>query len=113
MNKMVRLFSVIVLISMFSSCATIFSKSSYPVTFGSDPAGTTISVTNREHVEIFMGKTPCAVKLKAGSKFFSREQYAIKFSRPGYDDKIVPINFKINAWYFGNLLLGGVIGMLI
>ncbi len=113
MSKMVRLFFVLVLITMFSSCASIVSKSSYPVSFSSDPVGTTISVTNREHVEIFKGVTPCAVKLKAGSKFFSREQYAIKFLRPGFDDRIVPINFKVNGWYFGNILLGGVIGMLI
>lgn len=26
---------------------------------------------------------------------------------------IVPVNYKLNGWYFGNLLLGGVIGMLI
>jgi hypothetical protein len=24
--------------------------------------------------------------------------------------KIVPINFKINGWYFGNVLIGGLIG---
>jgi hypothetical protein len=113
MSKISRLFSVLFLIAMFSSCATIVSRSTYPVTFGSDPGGTTITVTNREHVDIFKGVTPCAVKLKAGSKFFSKEQYTVKFSRPGYEDKIVPINFKINAWYFGNLLIGGVIGMLI
>lgn len=96
-----------------SSCATIVSKSSYPVTFGSSPAGTTVTVTNREHVEVFKGKTPCAVKLKAGSKFFSKEQYTLKFSRSGYEDRIVPINFKINGWYFGNILIGGAIGMLV
>ena len=113
MNKAFYIFSVLVLLSVFSSCATIVSKSSYPVSFGSEPAGTTITVTNREHVDVFKGKTPCAVKLKAGSKFFSKEQYTVKFSRLGYEDRVVPINFKINGWYFGNLLIGGVIGMLI
>src|SRR5690242_17319285 len=104
MCRSAHLFSVLCLIAIFSSCATIVSKSSYPVTFSSEPVGATITVTNREHVEVFKGKTPCAIKLKAGSKFFSREQYALKFSRPGYDDKIVPVNFKINGWYFGNIV---------
>jgi len=113
MSTIVRLCTVFLLIALLSSCATIVSKSSYPVSFGSDPAGTTVSVTNREHVEVFRGKTPCAVKLKAGSKFFAKEQYTVKFSRKGYDDRIMPINFKLNAWYFGNLLIGGVIGMLV
>jgi hypothetical protein len=113
MSKAFHLFSILFSIAVFSSCATIVSKSSYPVSFGSSPAGTTVTVTNREHVEVFKGKTPCAVKLKAGSRFFSKEQYTLKFSRPGYEDKVVPINFKINGWYFGNVLIGGVIGMLI
>ena len=33
-------------------------------------------------------------------------------SSPGYDEKIVTIDFKLNGWYFGNLLIGGVLGML-
>jgi hypothetical protein len=30
-----------------------------------------------------------------------------------YDNKTVPVQFKLDGWYFGNILLGGVIGMLI
>ncbi|MEA4868986.1 MAG: hypothetical protein VB097_10905 [Rikenellaceae bacterium] len=37
----------------------------------------------------------------------------MRFSSPGYDEKIVPITFKIDGWYFGNILIGGVLGMLI
>ena len=62
---------------------------------------------------IYLGKTPAKVKLKAGAGFFSRAEYQVKFSSPGYDDKIVPVNFKVDGWYFGNLFLGGVLGMLI
>lgn len=32
---------------------------------------------------------------------------------PGYDDKVVPVLFDLDGWYFGNILLGGIIGMLI
>jgi hypothetical protein len=31
----------------------------------------------------------------------------------GYEEKIIPVNFKLNGWYFGNILIGGLLGMLI
>ena len=35
------------------------------------------------------------------------------FTKNGYDTKTVPEELKLNGRYFGNLLLGGVIGTLI
>lgn len=29
----------------------------------------------------------------------------------GFEDKVVPINTTINGWYFGNILIGGAIGL--
>jgi hypothetical protein len=100
-------------ILLFSSCASIVSKSTYPLSINSTPSGAKISITDSKGTEIYLGNTPAVVKLKAGAGFFSRAEYQVKFSNPGYDDKIVPILFKIDGWYFGNILLGGVIGMLI
>lgn len=37
----------------------------------------------------------------------------MKLSNPGYDDKVIPITFSIDGWYFGNILIGGLIGLLI
>lgn len=37
----------------------------------------------------------------------------MRFSSPGYEEKVVPVIFELDGWYFGNILLGGVIGMLI
>jgi hypothetical protein len=98
---------------LFSSCASIVSKSTYPLSINSTPSGATISITDSKGKEIYLGNTPAVVELKAGAGFFSRAEYLVKFSSPGYDVKIVPVLFKIDGWYFGNILLGGVIGMLI
>lgn len=98
---------------LFSSCASILSKSIYPLSINSNPNNAKVSITDKKGKEIYLGNTPARVKLKAGAGFFSKAEYQVKFSSPGYKDKIVPINFKIDGWYFGNLLLGGVIGMLI
>jgi len=100
-------------IILLSSCATIVSKSTYPLSIESEPNNAKVSITDKSGKEIFLGNTPATVKLKAGSGFFTRAEYQVKFSSPGCDDKVVPVTFKIDGWYFGNILFGGLIGMLI
>jgi hypothetical protein len=98
---------------LFSSCATIFGKSSYPFTVTTDPAGADVIITNKKGKEIFKGKSPATVTLKSGAGYFSRAEYQVKLNSPGFQEHILPVNFKMNGWYFGNLLIGGVLGMLI
>lgn len=104
---------MMVSIFLFSSCASILSKSTYPLSINSNPSNAKISITDKKGKEIYLGNTPATVKLKAGAGFFSKAEYQVKFSSPGYDEKIVPITFKLDGWYFGNLFLGGFLGMLI
>jgi len=111
-NKItILLFTGVILI--FSSCASIVSKSSYPISINSTPSEANISITNKKGIEIFSGNTPATLKLNSGSGFFGKAQYQVTFSKNGYDSKTVPVDFKLDGWYFGNLLVGGVIGMLI
>jgi len=115
MNKMYLKMTAIMMASvfLFSSCASIVSKSTYPLSINSSPSNAKVSITDKKGKEIYLGNTPATVKLKAGAGFFSKAEYQVKLTSPGYDDKIVPITFKLDGWYFGNLLLGGVLGMLI
>jgi hypothetical protein len=115
MNKMNLKMTAIIMASvfLFSSCASIVSKSTYPLSINSSPSNAKVSITDKKGKEIYLGNTPATVKLKAGTGFFSKAEYQVKFSSPGYDDKIVPITFMLDGWYFGNLFLGGVLGMLI
>lgn len=101
------------LVFLLSSCASIVSDSTYSLSINSSPSKAKVSITDKKGKEIFLGNTPATVKLKAGSGFFSKAEYQVKFSSTGYDDKIIPITCKLDGWYFGNLLLGGVLGMLI
>jgi hypothetical protein len=107
--------SVILIASvfLFSSCASIITQSRYPLSISSNPSNAKVIITDKKGKEVFLGNTPTTVKLQAGDGFFSRAEYQVKFSSPGYDDKIVPVTFKLDGWYFGNILLGGLIGMLI
>lgn len=99
--------------SLMSGCATIVSHSRWPVAISSSPVGAAITVTNRRGSEVYTGTTPAAVVLKSGSSFFKREIYKIDFKMPGYSTKTATLEADVNGWYFGNLLFGGAIGMLI
>ena len=96
-----------------SGCASIVSHSRWPVAVSSAPAGATVSIVNRRGQEVFSGVTPAAVQLKSGSSFFNREKYTLKFTMPGYDPKTAQLEADVNGWYFGNIVFGGFIGLLI
>ncbi|MGZ8556938.1 MAG: hypothetical protein ACXWWC_01325 [Chitinophagaceae bacterium] len=98
---------------LFSGCATIVSKTSYRVYIHTDPPRATVTITNKKGREVFKGASPATVKLNSGAGYFSKGEYQVKISLVGFEEKIVPINFKLNNWYFGNLLIGGVLGLLI
>lgn len=97
----------------FSSCASIFTKSSYPVAIDSTPQGATITVTNKKGKDVFIGETPAIIKLKSSAGFFSKAEYTVRISLPGYQEHVATIGADIEGWYFANILLGGLIGMLI
>ena len=98
---------------LFSSCAFIVRKISYPILISSTPSEAKIVIKDKKGIEIFSGLTPAAVKLKAGSGFFGKARYQVIFTKDGFIKKTVPVEFKIDGWYFGNILLGGLFGMLI
>lgn len=105
--------SLLVLPLLFSNCASIVSRTSYPVHIQSSPEGATVSITDKKSKEVFRGHSPATVTLKSGAGYFARAEYQVKISAPGYADQIIPVNYRLNGWYFGNLLLGGWLGMLI
>ena len=98
---------------LFSSCATIFGKSIYPVSINTNPTGATVSITDKKNREIYNGTTPATVTLKSSAGYFSKAEYQVKLSLPGYNEKTIPVVCSLNGWYFGNILIGGLIGMLI
>lgn len=96
-----------------SSCASIVSHSRWPVAVSSTPIGATVSIVNRRGSEVYSGITPAAVSLKSGSSYFNREKYTLKFTMPGYETKTTMLEADLNGWYFGNLFIGGALGMLV
>jgi hypothetical protein len=96
-----------------SGCASIVSKTSYQVPINSDPKGAKITITDFKGRQVHSAETPTTVHLRAGAGYFKKAGYLVKFELEGYDTKTVPVTFDINGWYFGNVLFGGLVGMLI
>lgn len=113
MSNCTRLIAIISTAFIFSACATIVSHTNWPLAVQSDPSGAHVVITNRKGAQVFEGKTPTAMKLKSGSAFFSKESYVVTLTMNGYEPKKINVECKLNGWYIGNILFGGVIGFLI
>lgn len=106
-------FLLVVAAVVLAGCASIVSKSEYPVAITSNPIGADFVVKRDNGVPVASGVTPATIVLPASEGYFQPAKYSIEFRRKGAV-QTVPLTAKIDGWYFGNLLFGGVIiGMLI
>ncbi len=119
MKNLYKLVTLMSLAIFSTGCATIVSKSEYPVTIKSTPKGATYSIENRNGEEVANGVTPDTVTLKASAGYFKGEKYKITFTLPSKGKKasrkkVVELNSSVDGWYLGgNLLFGGIPGYLI
>lgn len=96
-----------------TGCASILSDSDYPVTIKSNPAGANFTVTDEAGLDVHSGVTPDTVTLAASDGFFSSASYTIKYQMAGYHEQSFQLRSGMDGWYIGNILVGGLIGMLI
>ena len=101
------------LISSLSGCASIFSESKYQVQVTSTPPGAGFEIKDRYGKSIYNGITPQTVKLDAGAKYFRGQHYYITYQKDGYNTGTSEVDSGIDGWYWPNILIGGVLGMLI
>jgi uncharacterized protein (DUF2147 family) len=96
-----------------TGCSSIVSKSDYAVAINSTPGGSSFEITNRAGQKIESGVTPSTVTLKSSAGYFKGETYTLTLNKEGFSEKTYTISSSVDGWYFGNILLGGLIGMLI
>jgi len=113
MKKTVLLVLTVVMLVSFTSCATVASESKYPVTITSNPNEAKITISDNNNRVVYQGQTPAVVSLEASNDFFQKASYTIRFEKAGFDDSIYTLTSTLDDWYWGNLLIGGVLGMVI
>lgn len=94
------------------ACASIVSDSMYPVAITSTPSGASYQIANEDGLVVRSGVTPDHVILKAGAGYFDGETYKVTYQKDGYAGNSAVLNSGIDGWYWGNIALGGLIGML-
>lgn len=68
----------------------------------SEPTGATVTVNGTTYT------TPATVQLDRKASF-----YEIKVEMPGFEPQIVTLYKTVNGWVFGNIVLGGIIGIIV
>jgi hypothetical protein len=102
--------------SLFAGgCASIVHGGNREISIATQPPGATASVrkSGGDITDIVaVEKTPCTVSLDPKKSYFSGQSYTLRLEMPGYKVTEVELTPKMSGWYWGNLLVGGLIGML-
>jgi len=113
MKNIIKSTGILVLLVFLTGCASILSKSMYPVTINSHPSEANIIIKDERGLQIYKGQTPATITLTAGEAYFHAKSYTVTFSKPGYEEQTAVIKAGLDGWYIGNILFGGLIGVLI
>jgi hypothetical protein len=96
-----------------SGCATIVHSGPRTIPVASTPAGAKVSIYDRENTLVMTNTTPFVASLEPKYGYFKGQTYRLVFEMPGYAPAELKIDASLSGWYFGNLVFGGLIGMLI
>lgn len=102
--------AVIMIVGMFLlflDCATIIHGTKQNVSIDSNPPQAEVIVQTTGGVVYSSGKTPLSVRLKR------KQEYDVIIKLAGYQDARVHISKDFDPWVIGNLLCGGVIGLIV
>jgi hypothetical protein len=93
---------------LLCNCASIVSKSDYPVTITSTkPTKVTVKNTSTNSI-VHAGTTPTTVTLSASAGYFQPAKYEIKSP-----NSTQSLGATMDPWYAGNILFGGIIGVFV
>jgi len=84
---------------VMSSCSSIMSGTTQKVTITSNINGCDIRINGNS-----VGKTPTTVRIKR------EDRMHLIVTKSGYEDYNTTMETKLDPWFWGNIILGGVIG---
>jgi uncharacterized protein YceK len=111
--KVLRQSVIVLLCLVCTGCASIVSKTKYPVLINTEPSAAKIEVKDQDGVVRFAGTSPATALLDSGHSYFTRARYTVTASKDGYTTSSLPLNTSMNGWYWGNIVFGGLIGLFI
>lgn len=112
---MSRFVSALVIGASFLSggCASIVHSGPRSIPVASTPPGAKVSIYDRDNAIVSTHTTPFTAKLSSKYGYFKGQNYRLVFEMSGYAPAEVNLESSVSGWYFGYLLLGGLLGMLV
>ena len=96
-----RSFALLLACLLSASCGTLMNRGPFMVPIDTVPSGATVT-----YLDARVGITPCTVAMRA-----SCSQVAVELS--GFHSQLVHVGSNFNGWVIGNLLLGGLPGLIV
>jgi PEGA domain len=99
----IAVLSALVALAALSGCATMMAGGPDRLPVSTNPAGAAVFVDNAQ-----VGQTPLMVSLDR-----AKPKAEIRLELQGFAPVIITREKSVNGWVFGNLLFGGLIGLII
>lgn len=87
---------------LLSSCASIVNGTTQDETITSVPRGAHVMIDGEHY-----GNTPVTATLRR------KKEHNIEIMLPGYQPAKFTMEQHVSGWYFGNILLGGIVGLIV
>jgi len=98
-NALYALVPLLFMIILTNGCATVISGKTQQMTFNSEPAGAKVTISGRQ-----IGLTPITTVLDR------KKDQVLVIEKEGYKPVTMQLTTSLNSWFWGNILIGGLIG---
>jgi len=100
-------FAVLFVLLITVGCATIISGTKQSIGVNSSPTNAEVVIMTKGGIKVFSGRTPASAPLQR------MNEYMVTVSMSGYQDQTIWITHSFNGWVIGNLICGGVLGLVV
>lgn len=107
MKRIYTLAAVLCAALFVYGCASIIKGTKQDISINSTPSNAKVVVKTKGGIEKFSGTTPCSVKLA------KKQEYQVIVTLEGFKEQTIWLDQSFEAWTIGNLLCGGVIGLIV
>ena len=101
--KTLTLTTAVTLGSLLSGCATIVTGSDQSIQVDSTPGNAVVTLNGTQH-----GTTPVKLNVQRNAS-----EAKLQISLSGFEPKEIKLKKSTNGWVWGNILLGGIIGVAV
>src|SRR5215469_16210401 len=113
MIRMISSAAVLAVFAAITGCATIVHSGPRAIPVSSTPPGAKVTIYDRDNKVVMTNTTPFVATLDPKYGYFISQSDRLVFQMPGRADTEVQLNSSLSGWYWGNLVFGGLIGMLV